>query len=801
MRTLTKSKLILLATTAMLVSAAPVIASAQTETDGKLDTVIVTARKQSEDVLKVPVAITAFTGADLVARDIKTPSDLSNFTPSLTDNVSTSGGARVDRSTETFVIRGLTPSNKYNPTTSIFLNGVPVGAADFLQNLDDIDHVEVLKGPQSAYFGRETFAGAINAVAKPAGNTLTGDFIGELGTRDTYNFSGSVTIPIIPDVLSVRAGLYYDAHDGSYKNPDVPGQTLGDQETRSAHIAVTFRPIQNLTIKAFGMAFRDADGPEATGLLLANGPAAFNQSNCTVANTAFFCGTLPGLKSGVSPAENTVVTAGEAAFFNNPGGLIPADQVIHKFGLRRDAYHGDINVQYDIPNWGLTLTYLGGFNHDNYSSVSDLSNIDGTATGQYPGYTGFPFLVEYKNHDYSDEFRIATDQTKRLRATIGASYLDVYSNNINASLSGTPAPAAFGSATVSKTAGVFFGLAFDILPPLTLSFDGRYQRDREQSLTPASLVSVEGTSTNFLPRVSLQYKVIPNVMVYATYSEGVNPGVFNAAFNSLPTASQQEVSKSGSAGALVVKPEDITNYELGVKGRFLDGRATLSADVYYDDWTNQISPNVYLFAANDPANPYNVVGSSFYAPGTGQYQYLSSSNSGSTHAKGFEVEANLIPIEHLTINLVGSINDTKYSSGICGSCAPYATSGLTAPSVAGKYLPFSPEYSAAVGVEYARSTTFLKATDWFARVDYIYRDGVYIQPDNTAKTPDSNVVNLRGGINWGRISFEGYVNNLFNDKAYTTGFENSNFAGGFAPAVMVGLPQLITGGIRARYHF
>ncbi len=780
----------------------PETAQASTS-NAEVNDIVVTARKRAENLLSVPIAITAFTGDDLEARNIKTTSDLAAFTPNLTTNVAAAGGARVDRSSQLFIIRGMTPSTTLNPTTSVFINGTPVGGSDMIQNLDDLDHVEVLKGPQSAYFGRETFAGAINVVAKPAGDTLTGDFSGEAASRNTYRASGSVTVPIIADHLSFRIGGLYDKKDGSYVNANNPSQTLGDQETKGGHLAITIKPDDNLTIKAFGTIFEDNDGPAATGLLLGSGfllPTKFNQSNCTINGTGYFCGTLPSL-TYASPAQITTVTTGIANFLNNPGGLIRKQDLVKGFGLKRVANHGDVSIDWKVLNTGLTLSYLAGWNRDNISEISDLSNIDARADGPYSGYAGFPFLVETRNHDYSQEIRVASDPAKHLRYLLGASYLDVYHESINYSLSGNPGPAPQGSPAISRTRGVFFSLAYDILDNLTVTGEGRYQADTEVAEGLTRAVVARGTSKNFLPRVTVQYTPIPNLLTYATYSRGVNPGIFNSQLASLPTQSQNALTALGAAGGVLVKPEKLDNYEVGIKGRFWDGRLTLSASAYYDIWTNQINTNAYNFSATDPNNPYNVVGYAQYNPAnTSIFIYSYQDNSARSRAKGVEVEGTLIPVSHVTVNFSGAYSDIRYTSFNCTSCSPYTTvyPGINA---SGNQLPNSPRWQSALGLQYNHNTSLIGATGFFFRADYIYHSGIYIQSSDTVKTPDSNTVNFRAGLDFPHFSIEGFVNNAFNERAYTSGFQSYNFPGFFTPAIMVGLPTLITAGARVHVKF
>ena len=477
------------------------------------------------------------------------------------------------------------------------------------------------------------------------------------------------------------------------------------------------------------------------------------------------------------------------------------------FGLKRDAFHADVNVEYSIPNLGLTANYLASYNHNQWSELSDLSNEDAGPNGQYPGYNGvgvpgilgFPFVVENVARDTSQEFRIATDSKKPYRVLLGFSYVDSFNDS---ALGLAPFGVDGAGSTQSQTTGGFFSLAYDILSNLTVDFDGRYQVDKEIAYTAAGQQTVSGKSNNFLPRASIQYKFIPDVMAYFTFSQGVNPGTFNTHFSTIPTVSQQELNMLGVAGGLVVNPEKITNYELGIKGKFLDGRATLAADIYYDKWTDQLNLETYNFPAADPANPYNVVGGPQYIPNNKSiYPYTYTDNSAATDPKGIELEANLIPVQHVTLNFSTAYNDTRYTSFNCTSCNPYPTSGFDA---AGKYLPNAPRFSVTTGAQYANTAyMFGKQESWFIRSDFIFKDGVYIQSSNTVKTPDIYLVNLRAGITWEHFTIEAFVDNLFNNKAYISGFQDVNFGNySFAPTtVEVGLPQLITGGVKLKYKF
>jgi iron complex outermembrane receptor protein len=779
---------------ALAMQSVPRVACADADPSVTLETIVVTARKVSEDVLNVPASIQVLTSADIEARGVNSFDDLALFTPGLADDQASGGGARADRSFQQFIIRGMNPSNVLNPTTSIFINGVPI-PADMLENVGDADRVEVLEGPQSAYFGKDTFAGAINVVTKTPPKTLSGYASVQEGTRQNEDYKFSLGGPILQDRLSFQGSVDYNSHEGSYVNAANPGQHLGNQSTLTGDFTILAKPIDNLSIKAYGLVLSDRDGPPATGILLTT-PAGNipGQSNCLVAGNPWLCGTLPGLLP-TSPAQNSALNSSIQSFLAQGGKLVNAPTEIDKFGLQRNAYFADLGVDYLIPDAGLTLTSLTGITQDEVSELSDLSNLDGPAVGLVFGapYEGYPFLTEQRNNNFSQEFRIATDLDKPYRFLLGASYVDELQK------SSLGAPGIFGfyeelGPTETRTRGIFFGAAYDIVKALTVDFEGRYQYDDVSALAPGTDVLLQDAHFhNFLPRASIKYNFTPGWMTYFTYSEGVNTGSFNTQISGLPAATQQFFTSAPYNARIVVQPEKLRNFELGIKGTFLDGKANLSADIYYDKWSNQLVSRTFTIAPGS-TNPVNPVGNSPDLIGW-------TDNSGASTAKGLEVTGNIIPIDHVTVNVAGAINDTRYDTFTCLPCASYPST--VAVNAAGNYLPNAPKYSATAGLEYSNLVGQWGIHDWFVRTDVIYRSGFYLEALNTSKTQDTEIVNLRVGLNWEQVRVEGFVTNLFNNKAFTSGFPDDNFTSfpGYYNAVMVGLPQLITGGVRLRYSF
>ena len=240
---------------------------------------------------------------------------------------------------------------------------------------------------------------------------------------------------------------------------------------------------------------------------------------------------------------------------------------------------------------------------------------------------------------------------------------------------------------------------------------------------------------------------------------------------------------------LLTQPETLKNYEIGVKGKFWDGKGTISADIYYDIWSNQIVSNQIIFN-NVGAAPTLV--SPFF-------------NVGKSTLKGIEIDGTLAPIEHVFINGGFAVNDTRIDSYGPSGCSPCkAITG--SPYVNGNQLPNASKYQGTLGVKYQDEVAMFPGWDWFARVDYVYKSGSYDLAFNLAETPDTNLVNIRAGVDSGKIRFEGFIDNVTDEHAYTTVLPEYNIrkkGESFAKydAVTVGLPNLITFGVQAKYKF
>ncbi len=751
-----------------------------------LEEITVTARKREESLQSVPVSVTAMTAADIDKRGLVSVADLADQAPGfvVTDNFS----GKTDRTVQTFTLRGFSPSSGVEATTSMFIDGVPVSSTTAVSSIGSPERVEILRGPQSAYFGRNTFAGAVNVVNKVPAEEFGGSVAVTLGDYDYKRLRGEVEGSIIENKLAIRvAGETYEK-DGAWDNA-YDGSRLGDQKTTMANIYLLATPTDSLTIKAFGFVSEDEDGPAASAFISAYDINDFmgnvlvqGQANCTLGsfNAPYFCGSVPTKADSLS--YNTAAIPGIKTLLQNSTNRLTDTDSIDDYGMNRKYQHSHVVVDWDIADTGFTLSSLTGLNHEEWILLNDIDHY---------GYDGFNYgyLVERQHDDISQEFRLSYDNGGDLRGSLGISYLDASTKGSQTSLLSfgpPPAQVTAASKNTAETKGVFFGVSYSLTDALTASVEGRYQTDEIAALTAAGVELVSKSFDSFLPRLILDYQLNDDTMLYGSFSQGVNPSAFNLGLLSVSDFVADAARDAGVT--LTVEPEEVDNYEIGAKGSALEGNLNYAVAAYYAQWTKQI-------------NRVNLV---VLEPGASQATSFSGvANTGEVDLYGLELEANWAPTENVRVNAGAAYtgSDIKDHSNLALS----NLSGIT--DFSGKEQPGISKYSANVGVQYNGIFSGTNDTPWFARVDYVYKSGQWTNQANFLKTEDIHRVNLRAGITLNQnIDLQAYVNNVFDNDEYTSAYDYYAFQYDFAyfgnnSGMVMGLPKPRTIGFEAKYNF
>ena len=224
----------------------------------QFEEIVVTARKRDESVLEIPVAVSAYSQEDLDALGMNTLEQLASVTPGFVFQTIGAGGFG-GRYNPAIRFRGLgvqqaTPASRAG---AVFWNGAYVSDGAGILPLMDLERVEILKGPQTAFFGRNTFAGAVNYIPATPGDEFSGKVSLSYSASDesSHNFTGSLGGPI-SDKVGVRIALSQErvGADWAFDN----GDPLNEENTTAVTGTATFEASDALSFQVTGF-YVDSD--------------------------------------------------------------------------------------------------------------------------------------------------------------------------------------------------------------------------------------------------------------------------------------------------------------------------------------------------------------------------------------------------------------------------------------------------------------------------------------------------------------------------------------------------------------
>jgi outer membrane receptor protein involved in Fe transport len=369
------------ASLAVLVSApAAWAADAAASGDTSVQEIVVTAEKREESVNKVPMSITAATGAQLDALGIKQPRDLVKITPSFTYADSYVGSP-------IYTLRGVGFSDNSlggRPTVSIYTDEAPLPFAIETRGVNlDLERVEVLKGPQGTLFGQNATGGAINYIdAKPTKTYETGANI-SYGSYDAVDAGGFVSGPIV-DGLSARLAVDHTQMD-PWQKSYTTGEKNGSGDFTTGRLILAWTPTADLKVQLNLNGFIDHSEVQA-GQLVGVTPS--------IPAAAPFIPAL--LAYPLAPHNDT------AADFN------PGDDYHRHNGF----VQANLRIDYSLPD-NLTLTSITSYSRYTERQLQDL---DGTALSNLDQLT-FGGISSW-----SQEARIAGDLFEHGHFVVGFNY-------------------------------------------------------------------------------------------------------------------------------------------------------------------------------------------------------------------------------------------------------------------------------------------------------------------------------------------------------------------------------------------
>ena len=707
-----------------------------------LEEIIVTARKREENLQDLPLTVTALTNDDIYQRGVTSILDLADYTPGFYTET-------VGRRNSNPYFRGLVVNTAVvdRQNSSVFVDGFFVLGTAATFGFNNIERVEVLKGPQSALFGRATFGGAVNYITKTPGDELELDADIDLGQDSRSDVAVTISGPLFGmDAVKAMVSVRSYSFGGEWKNVATheDNVTIGDEKTRAISGKVLFEPSENLTLTLSASYAEDDDGAPPTTSL----PESLD--NCLFYNSSiplgYICGELPDDLDTIEQNNKRV----EERFGEGVGQF----QITRRYTAELDYVTGN--------DWEFELR--AGANQQVYDTIQDASWDDsfGVSNGRR-GFDGLVFgsvgLVEANKayqgfQDRSLQFKVTIPGSERLSAFVGASTYehDILARNLRI----TPSRpyGQIGSSRHIENVSVFGSVTYSLTEKIALGLDIRWQKDDVRESTaefePQTLAEVPSLGSNkgieafefdtasfkrTLPRFIVDYKPNEDATVYGVISQGNKPGFFN----NRAVAVNLGVDPT-------VKEETIWNYELGAKTLWMDGRLLLNAAVYFLDWSNQQIRQTFLDAQ-------------------GQDSQITT-NAGETEVYGIELESSFVVSERLVLSGSVAFADPEYKFFVEETFAPQL--GVD-PDLAGNEPYRYPDWQIQISADYNTPGAF-NDWDFFARSDLNMTGERWSEIYNLSYLGWEYKWNLRAGLQNENWRLTAYVNNILDDRTLAGSF-------------------------------
>lgn len=773
-----------------------------------IEEVVVTARKREESLQEIPITMSAFGRDQLEAANMVSLDDVSQQTPGF--QFKSQANQAPGRYNTALYFRGLT-SAQFSPsfaTGALFIDGVYVLNGGTAFSLTDLERVEVIKGPQAAYFGRNTFGGAVNLITR---NPDLEEFGGEVSGSTTSRSNNDVSVffegPIVKDMLGFSISVREYDKEGHYTATD--GGRLGNESTSSYSGVLYFQPTDSLNLKFRASRSEDSDGAPAGAYI-----SGFFNDSCSgktidspegpVSPALYICGEVPDIRSAISQTgrllgSNTQLTDAARAILTDPAGGLPGTPFVGDIGLRRIIERYSLTLDWDIGDFNVAAIYGKNDQGTNWIRDFDLSEA-------VNGFSSDPQLMD----DESYEIRITGPQDGRFKWMVGYNHYEqkftssgAGGNFISECVNFVPGPPVYDIATSSCTffpfpnsfpdsdkadvEGYFAAIDYAITDELTLVLEGRNQND---TLTKGAGVRIPGAPVlqesfkDFLPRVILRWQPNDDTNIYGIYSQGQIAGEFNSLFINSDARERQQFVDANPAIAEELPAEKLDGYEIGVKKTLLDGRAQVNLAFFMYDWEgvkgrstaniNQScragdidNPRVVGCATADGA----VVGGGKIIPGT-SLPLFSASNvllPGDAEIKGFELESQFAATENLMLTFNMAYINSEYTDYEFNFVSAFA--GFS--QMRGNQTPRQAKVSGNASATYSFTLGDLPA---HIRGDVFYQGKAYVDESNLAYVGDYYLANLRAGVNTDEWMVEAFIDNVFDEDAWVTGSRWTDFA-------------------------
>jgi len=604
-----------------------------------VDDIIVSARRRDEALKDVPVAVSAFSAEQLEQKGSADITELTRSAPSLTLQA-----ARGSNSTLISFIRGVgqqDPLWGFEPGVGLYMDDVYIARPQAaVLDIFDIQRIEILRGPQGTLYGRNTIGGAIKYVTKRIdADEPQGQVRASYGSYNQRDLVASAELPF-NDKFAVSAAVARYLRDGYGTNLNT-GNEHYNKDVTAARFSAEWTPTDNLFFRLAGDIVKDDSNARHGHRELAPSPADVYDTNAGAgdANRVESKGlSLTGewnvnewltLKSVT--AQRDGLTRGNIDFDNLPAPIL------------------DIPARYDDDQF--SQEFQAVFSGDRWSGVAGVYYLDATASGAFDTVLGLANLttltsgsVDTKSYALFGDF--SYDVTDALSVSVGARWTHD-----------------------EKTGTVFRRQYLGIRSP---GFGNG-------AAVPIAAPRTDYTATKefekFTPRVSVSYKLTPDLTTYVSWGEGFKSGGFDMRGDAVL---YPDTVKG-------YRPETVETWEIGLKGSLFDNRLNFATAIYDSSYEDQQITTQYPAGATVASVVDNV---------------------GSSSIRGWEFEGRLRVTDNLTLNGMLSYTDAKFEQFM--AYIPTGPLNSSCPTQPGCVVDVSdqrdfqntPEWTGSIGATY-----------------------------------------------------------------------------------------------------
>jgi iron complex outermembrane receptor protein len=699
----------LLAPSAWAQDAANATEAAPTSSATTLDAVTVTARKREETLQEVPVAVTAFTAATLDRLNVRDLGDLDAQVPNLTIYA-----ARGSSSTATAYIRGIGQADPLwgvDPGVGIYLDDVyiarPQGA---LLDVFDVERIEVLRGPQGTLYGKNTIGGAIKYISRGLPQETDGFASVTVGNYNQLDVKAGIGGEIGGKDSGLRARVAVASmnRDGFGENT-TNQQEVSDKEINAMRFQLGAYSEDDFDVQ-FAIDWMDDKSGMRGAKMLAPNPLA---PAYPPLDSPF------DIRSGMPNVNNTVMKGASATVNWRPN-----DDWAFKYVIAKRESETETNIDFDTTP--LKLVDVRAFYNDQQVSNELQANYDGGGAAR--GVMGLYFF----NGD------------------AGGQVLNWFSNPFLPPALTNPLFGDTQGYVNTKSMALYADWTFDLGEKWKLDVGARYTDEDKHAVAlnrfylTNEYITSWGTAANFnktvnfknvSPKVSIDYQVNDDIMIYGLASRGFKSGGYNIRANT--TA----VPRSGEP----FDDESVDSFEIGSKMSFFDQRLFLNLAAFHNVYKD-IQLSVFT---------------SFTLPNNTQSFFGDFTNAGKGTVNGIEAEYQWLPTENWLITGNLAWLDAKYDE--------FITSGVNVAD--SQYFTNAPEFSGALNVEYR--TALANGGNLSARVGYSYQSEVWPTTDLSPAIRQDGYGLVGAGVIWKiddawSLSLQG--SNLADEEYRTTGY-------------------------------